>query len=275
MTPGLRANRAVVVAILCLVAATTIYPLVFMGLTAFRQRGDYLLNPYGWPAEFTLHNIVVLIENYDVVGAALNSTIVVAVAATISVSLATLAAFALTKLELPGRAWIGAGFLSVMLMPSQVLIIPVYLMLASAGLVDTLAGVIAVFVATTIPFGVFFMSVMLRGVPNELIEAAWMDGAGHLRTLVSVVAPAARSGILTLVVLTFLTMWNELLFGYILLPSESQQLLTPKMAYLGGRFVTNQPVLMAGLLITSLPPILVLAFMSRHLVNGITEGAIK
>jgi len=160
----------------------------------------------------------------------------------------------------------------VMLVPSQVLIIPVYLLLSALRLVDTLPGVILVYAATNIPFGVFFMTAVMRSVPNEIIEAAKIDGAGPMRTLVSVVVPVLRTSILTLAILAFLAMWNELIFGLILLPSEANNLLTPKMASIGGRFVTNQPLLMAGLLLTSLPPILVLTFLSKYLVSGIAAG---
>jgi ABC-type glycerol-3-phosphate transport system permease component len=138
--------------------------------------------------------------------------------------------------------------------------------------VDTLPGIILVYAATNIPFCVFFMATVMRSVPDALIEAARMDGAGPMRTLVSVVIPVLRTSILTLAVLSFLAMWNELIFGLILLPSEANTLLTPRMAAIGGRFVTNQPLLMAGLLITSLPPIIILTFLSRYLVSGIAAG---
>lgn len=258
--------------ILLLVAVTTLYPLSFVFTNAFRAKAEYLKAPYGWPASWSLNNFVLLIENYDVIRAATNSVLVIGCALAISLTASTLAAYAIVKLDLPGRRLFTGTFVSVMLVPSQVLIIPVYLLLSALRLVDTLPGVILVYAATNIPFGVFFMTAVMRSVPNEIIEAARMDGAGPLRTLVSVVVPVLRTSILTLAILAFLAMWNELIFGLILLPSEANNLLTPKMASIGGRFVTNQPLLMAGLLLTSLPPILVLTFLSKYLVSGIAAG---
>ena len=258
--------------ILLLVAVTTLYPLSFVFTNAFRAKAEYLRAPYGWPADWSLNNFVLLIENYDVIRAATNSAMVIGCALAISLTASTLAAYAIVQLDLPLKRVFTASFVSVMLVPSQVLIIPVYLLLSSLRLVDTLPGVILVYAATNIPFGVFFMTAVMRSVPNEVIEAAKIDGAGPLRTLVSVVVPVLRTSILTLAILAFLAMWNELIFGLILLPSEANHLLTPKMASIGGRFVTNQPLLMAGLLLTSLPPILVLTFLSRYLVSGIAAG---
>lgn len=267
-----RWQRLPVVLILASVAITTIYPLAFVAMTSFRQKPDYLRNPYGFPASWSFDNYVKLIANYDVVGAAANSFLVIAVALTATLAFATLAAYAIVKLNLPFKKIFATGFVSVMLVPGQVLIIPVYLLLSSLRLVDTLPGLMAVYIATTIPFGVFFMITVMRTVPDQLIEAAKMDGASALRVLVDIVVPMARTGILTLGILTFLSMWNELIFGLILLPTEAHNLLTPKMASIGGRFVSNQPILMSGLMLTSLPPILVLIFLSRYLVDGIAAG---
>jgi ABC-type glycerol-3-phosphate transport system permease component len=105
-----------------------------------------------------------------------------------------------------------------------------------------------------------------------LIESARLDGAGVFRILWSVVVPVMRTSILTLAVLTFLGMWNELIYALILLPSEALNMLTPKIASIGNRFNSNPPVLMAGLVITSLPPVLILAFLSKYLVDGLSSG---
>src|SRR3569623_1858381 len=268
----LRQNRIAPFVVLLLVAATTLYPLLFVLGNAFRSKNEYLLNPYGWPQSWSFNNLGLLIDNYNVLRAFGNSLTVVLVALAISLSCSTLAAYALVKFDPPGKKFFVGSFVSVMLVPSQVLIIPMYLLLTLIRLVDTLPGVIFVYAATNIPFGVFFMMTVMRNVPDALMEAAKIDGAGPLRTLWSVVVPVLRTSILTLAILAFLAMWNELIFGLILLPSEANNLLTPKMASIGGRFVTNQPLLMAGLLITSLPPILVLASLSKYLVSGIAAG---
>ncbi len=267
-----RRIRGPIFALLVVVALTVAYPIVFLALSAFRTNTDYLRNPFGLPAEFTLQNFLVLINNYGAGRAALNSLIVVGIALVLELLLAVSAGYALAKLDVPGARWINASFVSVMLIPGQVLIIPIYLMLSRLRLVGDLPGLVLVYLATGLPFAVFFLSLTFRAIPDDVLEAARLDGAGFFRTLFSVVLPIGASGVATLAVLQFLGMWNELLFAYILLPDDDKRLLTPALAQIGERYLTDQPLVSAGLLITALPPILLLVFASRYVMQGLAAG---
>lgn len=267
-----RRSRGPIFALLVVVALTVAYPIVFLALSAFRTNTDYLRNPFGLPAEFTLQNFLVLINNYGAGRAALNSLIVVGIALVLELLLAVSAGYALAKLDVPGARWINASFVSVMLIPGQVLIIPIYLMLSRLRLVGDLPGLVLVYLATGLPFAVFFLSLTFRAIPDDVLEAARLDGAGFFRTLFSVVLPIGASGVATLAVLQFLGMWNELLFAYILLPDDDKRLLTPALAQIGERYLTDQPLVSAGLLITALPPILLLVFASRYVMQGLAAG---
>ncbi len=258
--------------VLLLLAFTTVWPMLFVFMTSVRPKVDYTRNPYGWPAEWTFNNFVVLVENYDILRAAGNSLFVISGALGVVLVLATLAAYAITKLDVPFKSFFMGSFVSVMLVPGQVLIIPIYLLLSWMRLVDNHFGVMLVYIASNLPFATFFMITTMRSVPDQLIESARLDGAGVFRILWSVVVPVMRTSILTLGVLTFLGMWNELIYALILLPSEQLNMLTPKIASIGNRFNSNPPVLMAGLVITSLPPVLILAFLSKYLVDGLSSG---
>jgi ABC-type glycerol-3-phosphate transport system permease component len=258
--------------ILLLVAFTTIWPMLFVFMTSVRPKVDYLKNPYGLPSDWTFNNFVVLVENYEVLRAAGNSLFVISGSLGVVLVFSTLAAYAIVKLDVPFKSFFMGSFVSVMLVPGQVLIIPIYLMLSSLRLVDNHFGVMLVYVASNLPFATFFMITTMRSVPDQLIESARLDGAGVFRILWSVVVPVMRTSILTLAVLTFLGMWNELIYALILLPSEQLNMLTPKIASIGNRFNSNPPVLMAGLVITSLPPVLILAFLSKYLVDGLSSG---
>ena len=271
LSPGLKKKLPVFV-ILLLVAFTTIWPMLFVFMTSVRPKVDYLKNPYGLPSDWTFNNFVVLVENYEVLRAAANSLFVISGALGVVLVFATLAAYAIVKLDVPFKSFFMGSFVSVMLVPGQVLIIPIYLMLSSLRLVDNHFGVMLVYVASNLPFATFFMITTMRAVPDQLIESARLDGAGVFRILWSVVVPVMRTSILTLAVLTFLGMWNELIYALILLPSEQLNMLTPKIASIGNRFNSNPPVLMAGLVITSLPPVLILAFLSKYLVDGLSSG---
>lgn len=257
---------------LCVVAATIIYPLYFVVITSLRPNDDYLKNPFGLPGTWTLDNYETLSTVYGVGQAFLNSLLVTSSAVVIVLILASIAGYALAKLPVPGTKYITATFVSVMLIPGPVLIIPIYFMLARLDLVGGYPGLILVYVATGLPFATFFLTLTFRSIPEEVIEAARIDGAGFFRTMWSIIRPMGASGIATLAVLQFLGVWNELIFAVILIQDRSMKLLTPTLADIGERFVTDQPLVSAGLFITASIPLLLLAFASRYIMQGLAVG---
>jgi ABC-type glycerol-3-phosphate transport system permease component len=270
-----RRARLPIFVLLVVLALTIVYPIVFLASAALRTNADYLRDPFGLPRNLTLENFVTLVNTYGLGQAAANSAIVVLSSLVLVLTVATLAGYAMAKLPVPGAKWINASFVSVMLIPSQVLIIPIYLLLSRLELVGEFGGVILVYVATGLPFSVFFLTLSFRAIPDAVLEAAKLDGAGFFRTLVSVVMPMGRAGLATLAVLQFLAMWNELLFAYILLPDNTKTLITPALAQIGSRYVSDQPLVSAGLLITALPPILLLAFASKYVMSGLAAGVTR
>lgn len=264
--------RWIIFVILGLVAFTIIYPLFFLALTAVRTNEDYLRDPFGWPDELTLQAFRVLMEAYNVDRAFMNSLMVTSIGLVLTMGIATLAAYGLAKYHVPGARYINAAFISVMLIPGPVLIIPMYLLLARLQLVGEFQGLILVYVATGLPFNVFFLTLAFRSIPREVMEAADVDGAGFLRTFRSIVLPMGIPAIATASVMHFLGMWNELIFAFILLPDNEKMLLTPTLARIGGKFVTDQTLVSAGLLVTASVPILLLMFASRFIMQGIAAG---
>lgn len=259
-------------AALLIVAATIVYPLYFVIMTSLRPNADYLQNPFGLPGVWSFENYLRLIESYGIGQAFLNSLFVGVVSVTTILVLATLAGYALAKLPVPGTKYITATFVSVMLIPGPVLIIPIYLMLARLELIGTYQGLILVYVATGLPFATFFLTLSFRGIPDEVIEAARIDGAGFFRILWSIIRPMGSSGLATLAVLQFLGAWNELIFAFILIQDESMRLLTPQLASIGERFLTDQPLVSAGLFVTASVPLILLAFASKYIMQGLQVG---
>ncbi|MFT4123436.1 MAG: carbohydrate ABC transporter permease [Microbacteriaceae bacterium] len=267
-----RRFRWVVFALLVALAASIIYPLFFLVSSSLRTSNDYLSNPLGLPGALTFDNFLVVWNSYGAGQAFLNSLFVVTIAMTLTILLSTSAGYALAKLPVPGARIVTASFVSVMLIPAQVLILPIYLMLSRLQLVGDFSGLILVYVATSLPFAVFFLSVSFRAIPDELIEAIRLDGAGFFRTIRSLILPVGGSSIATLAVLQFLGMWNELLYAYILLPDDTKTLLTPALAQIGDRYLNEQPLVSAGLLLTASVPILLLVLAQRYVMQGLAAG---
>jgi ABC-type glycerol-3-phosphate transport system permease component len=257
---------------MCIVAATIIYPLFFILVTSLRTNAEYKGDPFGLPEVWTLDNYITLWDQYGVGRAFMNSLFVAVTSVVIILVVASLAGYALAKLPVFGSKYFTASFVSVMLIPGPVLIIPIYLVLARLGIVGDFSGLILVYVATGLPFAIFFLTLTFRAIPDEILEAARVDGAGFFRTLWSIVGPMGASGLATLAVLQFLGAWNELIFALIILPNEQLRLLTPTLASIGRRFVTDQPLTSAGLFITALVPLLLLAFASKYIMRGLQVG---
>ena len=257
---------------MCVMAASIIYPLFFVVATSLRTNVDYKKDPFGVPSALNFDNYFKLWNEYQVGRAFSNSMFVALISVTLVLAFATLAGYALAKLPVFGSKLFNTTFVSVMLIPGPVLIIPIYLVLARLGIVGNYTGLILVYVATGLPFAIFFLTLTFRAIPEELIEAARVDGAGFLRTLWSIVIPMGSSGIATLAVLQFLGIWNELIFSLILIPDAQMKLLTPTLASIGKRFVSDQPLTSAGLFITALVPLLLLTFASKYIMRGLQVG---
>lgn len=265
-------TRLLIFLALLSVALTTLYPLLYVAMTSARTLEDYVKNAYGLPKFFTIDSYRILIENYSLGTAAKNTIIVVGLSLVTALTFAAFAGFALAKYDFPGSKAINWSFIAVMLLPSQILIIPIYLLLSKFSLVGHLYGLMFVYIGTNIPFGVFFLKSTFSAVPDSILDAARIDGAGFFKSFFLIALPNAAAGITTLAVLQFLGMWNELLYAFLILPDQSQRLLTPALASIGGRYTTNQPLVAAALCITAVPTLILLAMSSKYLVRGASTG---
>lgn len=218
-------------------------------------------------------NVVKAIDSQDIGLALLNSTIVSGVITVSTVLLCTLAGFAFAKLRFRGRSALFAVALGTMMIPPSLGVVPLYALMATLGLAGELSSVILPSLVAA--FGVFFMRQYLtQTLPDELLDAARVDGATSLRTFVSIVLPIARPGMAVLAMLTFMTAWNDFFWPVITLNSTNP---TVQVALnnLGSGYVPDTSVIMAGTLVGTLPVIVVFLLLGRQIVGGIIAGAVK
>jgi cellobiose transport system permease protein len=203
----------------------------------------------------------------------INSVIVSGCVTIGTVAFCTLGGFAFAKLRFRGSSLLLGFCIVTMMVPTQMGIIPLYMLMARWGLAGHLQSVILPTLVTA--FGLFFMRQYLTtAVPDELIEAAFVDGAGSFRVFWSVVIPAARPAMAVLGMLTFLTTWNDFFWPIIALNSQNP---TVQVAFqsLATGYAPQQSVIMAGTLYGTVPVLIVFAVLGRHIVGGIMQGAIK
>jgi raffinose/stachyose/melibiose transport system permease protein len=209
-------------------------------------------------------------------GAAVGNSVIVAVAVVTSgLVLSTLAAFAFGTMQFRGRSFMFALLLMGMLVPIEVTIIPLYYGLRAVALTDTHLGLILPQVAAGLSFGVFWMRAFFLGTPQELLEAARVDGASTWRILRSVLLPLAVPALLTLSVLAFIGTWNEFLIPLVIGSSSDIHTVPLALSFYRREYQTDYTLTAAAAVMIALPVVVVYVALQRHFIQGIVSGALK
>jgi len=275
MAVRMKVRRSAIFLALAAISLSTIYPLVFMLLSALKGEEEFILNPYGLPTRPTFDNLVNAWK-YARFGHYLgNSFIVVVSGVVLSWAVCSLAGYALSHMDFPGRRVAFFAILGSMMIAPQVILIPLHAMLGSLGLLNKHIGLILVYATLATPFGTYLMTSYLRGVPRELVEAARVDGASHLQILWRIMVPIARPALMTLGIFNFLWMWNELLLAQVILSEDRARTLMVGVANLRGQYTTNMPYLSAGLFLAALPVLVIFLVFQTQITKGMTMGAVK
>jgi ABC-type glycerol-3-phosphate transport system permease component len=273
--PAASLGRWSVVAGLTCFGLSALLPLAFMAVTAFRTETNWDADKLGLPTTYSFGAFERAWSDAEIGTYFRNSLIVTLGTVVLSVACATLAGYSFSKLRWRGRGSVYFFVLAWIAIPPLLLIVPVYVEIVNLGLLDTYWSVIFLYTALNMPFNVYLMAAFFRSLPDELLEAARIDGAGTHRTFLQIMVPLARPALATLCIFNFLWAWNEFLYALLLLTSDNVKTLTVGVLQLQGRFTTDYPALMAGLLITSLPVVGVYLLFQRHLVRAIVAGAVK
>jgi ABC-type glycerol-3-phosphate transport system permease component len=202
----------------------------------------------------------------------LNSTLICLLSILLILAVSTTAGFAFAKLRYRASGWVFLGVVAALMVPLQSIIIPEYVNLGKLGLINTYLGAILVYVALGTPFATFLMATYYRGISDDLIEAAVMDGLGYERTFLRIALPLSWPAIATVAVLQFIQIWDDLLVGLLFLQNPQQRTITVGLAALSAGRTTSVPVLMAGSFISAVPAIVVFLIFQRYLVRGLTLG---
>jgi ABC-type glycerol-3-phosphate transport system permease component len=229
--------------------------------------------PQWWPDPFTLENYYHVLTRISFPRYLFNS-VFVAVAATLGhVFFDTLAGYSFAKLRFPGRDQLFFILLLGLMVPFQVNLIPLYRIMASFQWLDHYAALIVP--QMTSIFGIFLMRQFMNTIPDELLDAARIDGCNEINVFLRVVFPLSLPGIATLVIFTFMDIWNAFLWPRLVISSEKMFTLPLGLAQLQARNTSTWGQIMAGTVLTALPMIVVFLLMQRQFISGMTEGALK
>jgi multiple sugar transport system permease protein len=269
--PGatLAINAALVVG-----AALTAFPLLWMLSVSFMPRGvASSFPPPLLPDAPTLDNYRELFAKHSAGRYMLNSALVATLATLVSLVVNTMAGYAFAKLRFGGRDRLFKVLLGALVIPAQVTMIPLFAMVKEMGLVSTYAGVLVPTLASV--FGIFLVRQYALSLPDELLEAARIDGAGEGRIFWSLVLPLLSPILVTLAILTFLATWNDFMWPLIVLTDQKLHTLPVALAGLSREHVQDNEMMMAGAVITVTPVLVLFLALQRYYIAGILAGSVK
>ena len=271
----MRTAAAIVLnAALALLALLALLPLAWMLSVSFMAPGEAAAFPPPLlPRQPSWANYVQLFARDHMGGYLLNSLLLAGATTLLSLLCNLTAGYAFAKLQFRSRDALFRGLLGALVIPAQVAMMPLFLLLKSLGLVNTFAGVVLPALASI--FGVFLVRQYARSIPDELLEAARIDGAGEGRIFFVIVLPLLRPVIATLAILTFLASWNDFIWPLIVLSDQDYQTLPVALASLSREHVMDNELMMAGAVVTVLPVLLLFIALQRHYLQGLMLGGVK
>jgi len=268
-------RKSVLYAALIVIALAVVLPLLWILLTSFKTDGDAIRNPYSaLPNPFSAQAYTTLASGQQPVfrwflnslGAAALQTVIILVTA-------SMAAYALARLEFWGKRIVFGLIVATLLVPPVIFLIPNYLIVQNLGWLDTIWAITIPGAASA--FGVFFLRQFFVGLPAEIEEAARIDGAGDFRIFLQIVLPLARPALATLAVLSFLANWNDFLWPVYVLLSPENLTLQPGLSQLQGAYSTHYAIVMAGAVIASVPVLILFFFAQKQIVESVATSGVK
>lgn len=268
-----RTSRGLLLILTAVGAFLMLFPFLWTVVTSITPDGTLATGPTLWVENPTLDNYRRVFDSMPVWRIVGNSFFV-AIAVTASQLITSfLAAYGFSRIPFPGKSLLFGLYLTTLMIPMQVLVVPLFIQMTQFKLNDTLFALIAPSIASA--FGVFLVRQAVDGVPRDLDEAATIDGAGHLRIAFGIVLPLVRPALATLAVFAFMSSWNSFLWPLVVIRSPELQTLPLALANLQGRFTTDWSVMMAGSVLSIIPIALVYIVAQRYIIAGFAHTGIK
>ena len=269
-----RSGRAARIALLLLLAAFALFPLLWMVSVSLMAPGEASrFPPPLLPAEPGLGAYRALFATTGIARYFLNSLIVATLGTILSLAFNTAAGYAFAKLRFKGRDRLFQLLLAALVIPAQVTMLPLFLMLKELGLINSFAGVLVPLVTSI--FGIFLVRQYALSIPDELLEAARVDGASEGRIFVQIVLPVLIPILITLALFSFLAAWNDFMWPLIVLTDQDLYTLPVALAALSREHVQDNEMMMAGSVLTILPVLILFLALQRYYLQGLLAGSVK
>ena len=276
-TGGDKAVEATSHVLLALWTIIVIVPFLWVVLSSFKTTKEILASPFSLPAHWQFDNYAHAWTDAGIRQFFLNTVIVVSVALVLVMLLGAMCAYVLARFTFPGSRSIYYLMLAGLTFPIFLAIVPLFFILKNIGLINTLPGLIMVYVAFALPFTVFFLYAFFRTLPDDVYEAALIDGAGEWKTFFRIMLPMARPGMAAVAIFNFLGLWNQFLLPVALNTDQSKYVLTQGMASFASQagYAVDFGALFAAVVITVVPVLIVYVIFQRRLEGSVSRGTFR
>jgi N-acetylglucosamine transport system permease protein len=276
-TGGDKAVEATSHVLLSIGSIIVIVPFLWVVLSSFKTTKEILASPFSLPAHWSFGNYVHAWTDAGIRQFFLNTVIVVGAALVLVMLLGAMCAYVLARFTFPGSRFIYYLMLAGLTFPIFLAIVPLFFVLKNLELINTLPGLIMVYVAFALPFTVFFLYAFFKTLPDDVYEAALIDGAGEWRTFFRVMLPMARPGMAAVAIFNFLGLWNQFLLPVALNTDQSRYVLTQGMASFASQagYAVDFGALFAAVVITVVPVLIVYVIFQRRLEGSVSRGTFR
>jgi raffinose/stachyose/melibiose transport system permease protein len=262
-------------AIVIFATLLSLFPVYFMTVSAFKTKSEYLNNKWGLPTQPVLTNFATAFAGDKFFLRFLNSTILTAGAVIVSLLIACLAAYAFARMPFRGKRTLFNLVLALMVVPPVVMVVPLFVSMVNWKLINTYQGTIMIYVGLLMPFSVYLMTNFFQTIPREIVDAARIDGCSTFGVFKSIMMPLSAPAVLTLVVVNAMWVWNELLIALIFMQKDDLKTLMVGIYAMRSRNYVDIPATMAGLLVATIPIVVLYLLGQRYFIRGMVSGAVK
>ncbi len=268
--------RFLIFLVLSILAFSYLYPLFFMFINSLKTNIQYMIDPFGISIkDISFENYKVMITQFKIFQIFKNTLIVTIGSLALLLFFGIFASYAFAKLKFIGKKKIYLGIMATMFIPTHVIMIPIYVMFSKVNLINNCWSVILLNLGRGLPGVILLLTSNFIGIPNEMLEAGKIDGCNYFKTIRNIVIPMGMPSISITVIFNFITFWNDLFTPMILLKGMDVRTIMPALTSLVGRYSTDVPFQFTGLMLSSIPAILLYILLQEKIVMGITMGSIK
>ncbi len=268
-------KSGLILAMLSVLAFTFLYPIIFMVINSFKSKAEYRLSAFALPKALNFDNYFFMLDQFNLPRYFFNTLFVEVVSIIIITLLAVFASYAFAKLPFKGSTPIYLVIVGTMFVPAQVTMIPMYYMFSKMGLINNFAGLILTYVAGGLPGAILLMTAYFRSIPNEIIEAAKIDGAGYFSVVKNIIFPMGMPAIAINIIFAFVSQFNDLYNPMILLQDREKQTVMVALSSIMTKTSGDPAFQLTGMLLAVIPPLVIYLIFQKYLIKGLTVGAIK